>query len=88
MIHIVHFCAKFQKFFFGGGSNLYEKAYFAPLICEKILASVYCCPSLNIFCPPLSICSAGAKNAQGGQKKSRAPLYQKFIDYAPPEKNP
>ena len=45
MIYIVHFCARFQKFCSGGGSNSYEKAFFAPLIWVKYTyLSVYFCP--------------------------------------------
>ena len=63
MIYIVHFCARFQKFCSGGGSNLYEKAYFAPLICEK--NTCFC-----LFLPPPEyipphICSGGAKMLRG-----------------------
>ena len=91
IIYIVHFCAIFQKFCSGGGSNSYEKAFFAPLICEKILASF--CPPLNKFCPPLSICSGGGKKCSGGGKKKsralRARLCTRNLSILPPpEKNP
>ena len=78
IIYIVHFCAIFQKFCSGGGSNSYEKAFFAPLICEKILASVYFSPPEYILSPLLNICSGGSKK---NHLRSHMPLHQKFLNF-------
>ena len=89
MIYIVHFCARFQKFCSVGGPNSYEKAFFAPLICEKkLLASVYFCPHPEyILPPPEHMLRGGQKMLRGGKKnraRSARAFAQEFSRFCPP----